>query len=238
MNATQQTKLAVVVGGSGQIGRVIVKRFLDNGIRVAVVSRGVTDTSCLETLKGAQGQQVHLYQANVGDEQQVQESLRDIANTIGRMSCLVYAPGIEPDCNLPLSQYPTRDWEETFRVYVTGLFLCYREAFPGVVSGDHFVVVSSAITRFGKDSLPPLHAGHYAAAKAAVSELCKWVRRELHERGGLLSRISPGAVDVPFHRNAPSLRRPSSVVPVDLVASKIVNAVLCGIEVDEELLSS
>ena len=224
-------KTAVVVGGSGQIGRVVVDHFLNAGCRVAIVSRGTTEGIFHSTNM----EYARFLCADVGDERQVRAVFETILEIFGRIDFLVYAAGIEPDVDVPIARYPLAAWEQTFRVYLTGLFLCIREALQHLGIDGHCFVLSSAVTRFQESSLPPLYAGHYASAKAAVNELCKWAKREFHERGILLSRIAPAAVDVPFHRNAPPYRKPAAMIPVDLIAAKIVDAALHKVEVDEEI---
>ena len=228
--------VAVIVGGSGQIGRVIAEHFLREGCRVAIVSRGRTDMSFLENWDQNAREYTTQCRANVRNESEVKDCLCKISGDLKQIDFLIYAPGLPPDTDLPLAKYPTAKWEETFEVYTTGLFLFFRETLPYLRAGGHIVVLSSAVTRFRGDNLPPFFAGHYAAAKAAVDEFCKWARREARERGVLLSRIAPAAVDVPFHRNAPPDRRPPAMIPVDVIASEVVRAALDGTEIDEELV--
>lgn len=229
---------AVVVGGSGQIGRVVVEHFLREGCHVAIVSRGITDTSFVEKWEQDAKARTKQFSADVGNEREVKNCLERINRELKQIDYLVYTPGLPPDTELPLAEYPPTRWEATFRVYTTGFFLFFRESLPYMGAGGHIIVLSSAVTRFRGDGLPPLNAGHYAAAKAAVNEFCKWARREAHEKNILLSRIAPAAVDVPFHRNSPPDRRPLAMIPVDAVASRVVRAALDGVEIDEEMVPS
>ncbi len=225
-------KTAVVVGGSGQIGRVIVDYFLSAGCQVAIVSRGKTEG----IFQSTHAEHARFFCADIGDERQVHEVFASILDAFDHIDFFIYAAGIEADMDVPISSYSLHSWQQTFRVYVTGLFLCIREALQHLGIGGHFIVLSSAVTRFHEGSLPPLYIGHYASAKAAVNELCKWVKREFHERGMLLSRIAPAAVDVPFHRNAPQYRKPAAMIPLDILVSTIVDAALREVEVDEEIV--
>lgn len=238
MKNQENGRVAVVVGGSGEIGRVIAEFFLREKCRVAIVSRGMADSSFLENWDRDARAYTTQYRADVGDEHEVRACLASINGELKQIDFLIYTPGLPPDIDLPLAKYPTAKWEETFRVYTTGLFLFFRETLPYLGEGGHIVVLSSAVTRFRGGNLPPFFAGHYAAAKAAVNEFCKWARREASERGVWLSRIAPAAVDVPFHRNAPPDRRPAAMIPVNVIASRIVRAALDGIEIDEEMVAS
>jgi 3-oxoacyl-[acyl-carrier protein] reductase len=230
MNSEGCKHTAIVIGGSGQIGRAIVDNFIRAGCRVAVVARGRTKISWPD-----KEDQVLTVRADVGNERQVHEVFRHVKEAFGEINFLVYAAAIDPDPDNPIAEYSLTSWEETYRTYVTGVFICMKEALHHLEPGGHFVVLSSAVTRFQEKSLPPLYIGHYASAKAALNELCKWVRREFHARGLLLSRIAPAAVDVPYHRNAPPHRKPAKLIPLDSIASKIVHASLNSVEVDEDI---
>jgi len=231
MNSDGAKRTAIIIGGSGQIGKAIVDHFIRAGCRVAVVSRGNTNIPWSD----AEDQVISL-RADVGDENQVRDLFRLVRETFGKIDFLVHAAAIEPDVDNPIADYPLTSWELTYRTYVTGVFICMKEALHQLGPEGHFVVLSSAVTRFQEGSLPPFYVGHYASAKAALNELCKWARREFHERGLLLSRIAPAAVDVPYHRNAPPHRRPAKLISLDLIASTIVHASLENVEVDEEIV--
>jgi len=230
MNSEGAKRTAMIIGGSGQIGRAIVDHFIRAGCRVAVVSRGKTTIPWTDA-----EDHLLILRADVGDEGKVRDVFSHVQETFGKIDFLVYAAAIEPDIDNPIAEYPLTCWEQTYRTYVTGVFICMKEALRQLAPGGHFVVLSSAVTRFQEGSLPPLYVGHYASAKAALNELCKWVRREFHEHGLLLSRISPAAVDVPYHRNAPPQRKPPHLIPLELIASTIIHASLDNVEVDEEM---
>ncbi len=231
MNSGELKRTAIVIGGSGQIGRAIVDRFVCAGCRVVVMARGKTTNSWPD-----KNNDILTVRADIGDEIQVREAFDQIQQAVGDISFVVYAAGMEPDPDKSIADYPLISWEQTYRIYVTGVFICIKEALSRLKPGGHFVVLSSAVTRFQEKGLPPLYIGHYASAKAALNELCKWVRREFRDRGLWLSRIAPAAVDVPYHRNAPPHRRPAKLIPLDLIASKIVDTCLNNMEVDEEIL--
>jgi NAD(P)-dependent dehydrogenase (short-subunit alcohol dehydrogenase family) len=225
-----QTKGAVVVGGTGGIGSEIVHRLLQQSYAVSVISRGVHPQGPLIENTSSSGSRLRFYDADATDETSLAKSIDDIAGWM-KMEVVVYTAGGEPEIKVPLLEYPSSNWQETFALNVHGCFYCFKHAVPKMETGGHFAVLSSAITRFTSANLPPFHACSYASAKAAVDEFCKWARREAHERGILLSRIAPSAVDTPiFHRNFGGLGvRP---IPVSEVADKLWTAVKNRREVD------
>jgi NAD(P)-dependent dehydrogenase (short-subunit alcohol dehydrogenase family) len=179
-----------------------------------------------------------IHKADMTLESDVQDCFEYIKSAMGRIDYLIYSAGFAPDADIPLAAYSTAAWLKTLNTYVTGFFLCFRESLQVMEKTGHIVAVSSAVTRFRANALPPIYAGHYAAAKAALDELCKWGKREAAERGILLSRIAPGAVDSPVHRTAPVHLRPSAMVPVSVVSEKIIAALLSGEEIDEVVVAA
>lgn len=230
MNTIKSAHTALVIGGSGQIGRIVVKHFIGAGWNVACAARGQTPPP-----RYTQEDGVLTFHTDVCDEKKVHDLMSQVQESFGTIDVLVYAAGLEPDPDCPIATYPLSSWEQTYRTYVTGVFICMKEALQRTAGIGHLIVLSSAVTRFPEGALPALYVGHYASAKAALNELCKWARREFHERGILLSRIAPAAVDVPYHQNAPQYRKPKKLVPLDLLASRILNATLNHVEVDEEM---
>lgn len=106
-------------------------------------------------------------------------------------------------------------------MFGAGYFLCFRECMKVMRLGEHILAMSSAITRFSSDNLPPIYAGHYAASKAALDALLKWAKREAHEKGILLSLIEPAVVDTPFQQNALIYRKPPAVISLTQLADEV-----------------
>jgi 3-oxoacyl-[acyl-carrier protein] reductase len=230
--------VAVIVGGTGNIGKALTERLLQAGCGVAIVSRGKNNEDQLSNKSAAQtisGLTIH--QADFTNEFQVRDCLMEIKSSRGRIDFLIYSAGIEPDMDVPLAEYSTDSWIATFNVYLTGFFFAFREGMKVIETGGHIVVLSSAVTRFPSNALPPLYIGHYAASKAALNELVKWARREAAQKDILLSRIAPSAVETPFHQDAPAYRRPAAVVPMSIVVEKIISALLMKKEFDGEIIA-
>ncbi len=229
-------KCAIVIGGSGSIGSEVVQALLQLNLSVIAVGRSQDK---LDRLATCSSDKLFTYSADCTQESQVGEMLRWVNDKQGRIDYLIHTVALPQDADVPLANCRTESWNTTFDTYVRSFFLCFREVLGVMQPEGHIVAVSSAITRLRWDNIPPmLYAGHYAAAKAALDELCKWSRREAHERGVLLSRIAPGAVDTPQSRNAPPHRRSAAFLPLSLVASKIVDAIVLKTEIDEIMVAN
>lgn len=214
----------VIFGGSGDIGGAIAHQLMTVGCEVVTVSRRSS---------APREHATHHVPADVTDENSVRQAVRQILKD-APIDAVVYAVGLSPDVGTPLSEYESSDWRRTFAAYVDGLFYVYNAVFPALSSSGHFVVIASSITGFKSDELPPFHAGHYAAAKAAVDEFSKWARREAHGKGALFSRLAPGSV-----RSAASavLGIPEACsLPLEAVSRRVVSALVHHEELDEEMI--
>jgi NAD(P)-dependent dehydrogenase (short-subunit alcohol dehydrogenase family) len=178
------THRCAIFGGTGDIGGAIADQLTDESWDVVTVSRRSPTSSAK-----SRGHVV----ADVTHEDSVVAAARQISEGAS-LDAVVYAVGFAPDIRRALSEYESSNWRRTFAAYVDGLFYVYKATFPFLRSGGHFVVLSSAITGLSPTALPPFHAGHYAAAKAAVDEFSKWARRESHLKEVLFSRLAPGSV--------------------------------------------
>lgn len=227
-------KTAIVIGGTGGIGRNIVGALEMRQMRVAVVSRG----KHLPINDGIAHTLVSNFKGDTTDEAGVNKLLEVIRAECGKLDYVVYAAGLPPDIDVPLLEYSLAAWERTFDTYVKGFLIFFRSALPHMNKDAHFIVLGSAITRFSSDSLPPISAGHYAAAKAALVELVKWTRRESHDHGVLLSLISPSAVDTAIHQTDGALSKiPKRLLPVTVVTDAVISFLLNGIEGNLELVA-
>lgn len=226
------TKTVIIIGGTGEIGTAVCRRFSETGYSIAAVSRHPRTSSACPTIEHEL-----FVAADVADPRSLRAAFDAVCKAFGTVNAIIYTPGRIHDSDVPISDYSLQDWGDTYAVYVTGFFLTVKEALGCVPSGGHVVAISSAVTRFQSAALPALHLGPYASAKAALDEFCKWARRDLHERGILLSRIAPGAVDVRVHRAAPVSKKPPALIPMADLVERIVKAVLDGKEIDERIVA-
>ncbi len=222
---------AVVVGGTGGIGAPIVSAFAGLGWNVAVVTRGRKPLDF-----HGNDRSVTVFTGDVSKQDDMQRIGREFSTVHGRADCLIYASGIPPDVTVGLREYAVENWDATFNTYVRGFLLSFQTMLPNMNRDGHIVALGSAITRFSSDCLPPIQAGHYAAAKAALAELVKWARREAREREVKVSLVSPGAVDTAVHRSGELASISKKLLPVKVVCDAVLCLVSHGVEADLQMV--
>jgi NAD(P)-dependent dehydrogenase (short-subunit alcohol dehydrogenase family) len=167
----------------------------------------------------------------------MKKAITEIARIHEHIDCLIYSAGRTPDVAVPLMKYEPEEFAKTFDVYVRGFLHAFQITLPHMTCGGHIVILGSAVTRFPSDHLPPIYAGHYAAAKAALAELAKWARREAHQKNVLLSLVAPGAVDTATHCIGALSQIPKNLLSIETLTAAILGMVLNGIEGDLQMVA-
>ncbi|HXI94530.1 MAG TPA: SDR family oxidoreductase [Candidatus Acidoferrum sp.] len=166
---------AVVTGGSGGIGRVVVAELRGRGWDVVSLSRR---EGC-----------------DVSDEAQVQRAFERIES----LDALIN--GAAQLIKRPILELTAADWDAQVDAGLRGAFLCSREAFRLMrKSGGSIVMVSSLSGVQGAEKFPGMAA--YVAAKSGLAGLTEALAVEGRPRGIRVNAISPGAVDTPMLRIA------------------------------------
>ncbi len=234
----RSSRVVAVFGATGAIGSAVALRFAEMRYTVVGLARHPERLEVLAAESASQGQAIHTLPLDVCGERALRDGFDWMARRVGTPHSIVYAAGLTPDVEVPLARYPIRDWHRTLGVYITGFLVVFQEALARFSPGGHLLVLSSAVTRFSGDRLPPIFCGHYAASKAGLDQLVRWGRREAHEKGLLLSSLAPGAVDCPYHRASPAQFQPSALLPMDTVVERITSAIDQGTEIDEQLVAA
>ena len=162
------TKLAIITGGAQGIGLGLVRHFLSEGWRVAVLD---IDAEALAELAAAGNRSLLPLRADVGKEAEVAEAFARLADwQAGEprgIDLLVNNAGIANANSGPIEHLALADWQRWQDSHLTGTFLCTRAAVPGLrLRCGSIVNISS--TR-ALQSEPNGEA--YAAAKGGILAL-------------------------------------------------------------------
>jgi len=191
-------RTVLITGGTGALGRAVVKHFLDTGSAVHVPWIVESEVKELQSLMGAEFPRVFLHRCDVTSEEQVSQLFNSIRGQKAQIDILVNLVG--GFAFAPLENTSADDWERLFRMNVTSAFLCSRAALP-----------SMKATRWGRivnvSSAPALNHGAaklsaYAASKAAVQGLTESLAKEVVSWGITVNAIVPTVIDTAANRRA------------------------------------
>lgn len=177
-------KVFVITGANGGMGKATVQRFLCEGIRVVAVDVAFDESSITN-------EQCKYFQADLTDEQQVQELFAKIEDQYETIDGLVNVAGIAQQA-APIEEVTLAQWEKLMAVNTTSLFLTCRAALPLLKKN-----VGGAITNVASISAvrprPGLQA--YIASKGAAVAFSQALAIECADSGIRVNVIHPGPSD-------------------------------------------
>jgi NAD(P)-dependent dehydrogenase (short-subunit alcohol dehydrogenase family) len=177
---------AIVTGGAAGIGRAIAARLVTEG---AVVSLWDRDAGTLAEAAAATGAAHHAV-VDIADADGVAAAADATAAAFGKVDILVASAGITGP-NVPLWEYPVREWQRVIDVNLNGLFYCNRAVVPHLLRNGYGRIVNIASVA-GKEGNP--NASAYSASKAAVIGLTKSLGKELAKTEIRVNCVTPAAV--------------------------------------------
>jgi NAD(P)-dependent dehydrogenase (short-subunit alcohol dehydrogenase family) len=183
--------VAAVTGAGTGIGREIALRMAADGADVVLAGRSKGPMEEVAEAIRSQGRRALVVPMDLSDAPSIEAAARAAEAEFGRVDVLVNNSGVG-GVSKPLWEIDAEEWEDTFRVNVTGTFLCCKAFLPGMIarrSGS--VVVVGSVT--GKR--PLVNRTPYAASKTALIGMVRTLAWELGEYGVRVNLLSPGGVE-------------------------------------------
>lgn len=181
---------ALVVGGSGDLGRAMLEGLLEAGARAVAVDIAprVTD---IETQLRAQGHDAYGLQVDIRDRDAIKESVHDAGGLLGgSIDILVNAAGIQR--RAPSENFTEQDWDEVLSVNLTAGFLYSQQVAHDMIAmrRGKIIHVASIMSQFGGITIPA-----YAASKGGLAQLTKALSNDWAAHGICVNAIAPGYMD-------------------------------------------
>jgi len=183
-------RVALVTGSSRGIGRATALRLARMGADIAVNYRNDEQGAEEARAEIAQlGRRVIAIQADVSQEEPVQEMYRRIEAELGPVTVLVNNAGTTND--KLLLQMKLEDFEGLLRTNLVSAFLCTKGALRGMLKArwGRIVNVASISGIIGQ-----VGQANYAASKGGLIALTKSTARELASRNITANAVAPGYV--------------------------------------------
>lgn len=179
------TRVALITGAAGGLGRALVGEFLAQGWRVAAgwhKAHAFEETEALLPVP-----------LDVTSAASVQSAVDRIGERWPRLDVLVNNAGITRDALLALMK--EEDWETVMAVHLKGAFLCSRAVLPLMSRqhAGHIIHLGSHAGRAGARG-----QANYAAAKAALLGLTVSLAREAAAANVRVNAVLPGVLPTPM----------------------------------------
>lgn len=234
---TNTNLTAVITGASRGIGAAVARRFVREGLRVALLARHAAP---LEALVAELGSLAMAHPCNVTDADAVSRATRRISEGLGGApDVLVNNAGLFQLA--PVEAMEPADFSAVVQVNLVAPFLVARAMLPAMrTRGTGTIVTLGSIA--DRSVFP--ENGAYAASKFGLRALHEAMRAETRGSGLRAVLVSPGPVDTPLWDAVDPDTRPgftprASMLTADDVADAIWFAVSrpASVNIDELRLS-
>ena len=185
-----KNKVAIITGGAMGNGLGIVKVFLKEGAKVAILDYSEKLDETLKTIDD----KVLAYKVDIRDVKSVNSAIKDIYEKLGNIDILVNNAGV---CKLK----PFMEMEDTLRdfhfdINIKGTWNVTKATLPYMIKGS--IINLSSVTG-------PLVADSgevaYATTKAALIGFTKGLAAELAQKNIRVNAIMPGYIMTPMVEN-------------------------------------
>lgn len=185
-------KRVILTGGVANIGLAILKSFIDEGARIALID---IDAARGEQLERQYAPQVRFIRTDLAKDDQIRSAIASAQDWLGGVDTMCLNAGVQLSGSI--DQLPVEQWDLTFAINVRANYLLVREALPYLkAAGSSSVVMMSSLA--GKRGGPGITA--YSASKAAVIGMTNSFALELARFGIRVNAVCPGWIDTPFNK--------------------------------------
>ncbi len=191
-------KIAIVTGGSRDIGRQVSLKLAAAGAKVCVNYFGneALADETIQLIEAAGGNAIAVY----GDMTK-QEDVKNLVETCKKhfgntIHILVNVAGGLMGRKL-LEDLDEPFWDAVLDVNLKSVYLVTKEVVPNMTTGANIVNFSSQAARDGGG----FGALAYATAKAGVLTFTRGLAKELGPKGIRVNCVSPGMINTTFHDN-------------------------------------
>ncbi|MDH3711640.1 MAG: SDR family oxidoreductase [Cyclobacteriaceae bacterium] len=224
-----KSKTALITGGASGIGKLMGRRFLDDGATNLIIW-DIDENKLEETSEEFQDQgfSVYPYLVDLGDLDQIREMALDVKQAVGHIDILVNNAGIV--VGKKFVDHSHEDIAKTININVLGVMHVTRAFLPGMIEKGslHIINIASAAGLVGNPNMSV-----YASSKWAVLGWSESLRLELEALEGdfRVTTVCPSYIDTGMFEGV----KAPLLTPL-LKPEEIVDQIMTAVKRNEVLL--
>jgi 3-oxoacyl-[acyl-carrier protein] reductase len=187
---TVSGRVAVVTGASQGIGRTIARKLAQAGATLAVAARNQSKLDELVIEIQNAGGTASAFAVDVGNEEQVKATFKQIIAQLGKIEILVNNAGITRD--QLVMRMKRADWDEVINTNLTSAYLCTQQAISSMLKQrwGRIINVTSIFGQIGQAG-----QANYASSKAGLIGFTMAIAREVASRSITCNAVAPGFIE-------------------------------------------
>lgn len=184
-----ENKVAIITGGSGEIGFTTAKNLVIEGAKVLLVD--IDEDSLKEKEKEAKENNYDMSYvvADVTNPEDVERYVKTAIDRYGKIDLFFNNAGIEGVVK-PIHEYPVDVFDKVIAVNIKGIFLGMKYVIPKIEDGGSIVITSSVAGLTGTAGMVA-----YNTTKHANIGIMRVAAKELGDRKVRVNTVHPGVVD-------------------------------------------
>jgi 3-oxoacyl-[acyl-carrier protein] reductase len=184
-------KVVVVTGAGRGAGRSIALALVEEGARLVLASRTVSELNSVRDVVKALGGTVIAVPTDLSDAKQVEDLAQETLSAFGTVDVIINNAGWCPPLRL-VQDTAIEDWDMAMNINARGPFLLIRALLPTMLGkrNGHVINVSSDVARGGCAT-----ASAYGASKAALISLGESLLDEVAKFGIRVTNMVPGTMN-------------------------------------------
>lgn len=190
-----EDKVVVISGaagtGAGATGRVIVRKFLEEGAKVVLVDLNEEAGKAFETELTEKGYDVLFVKCDISDEENVKEVFTKTVEKYGKLDILVNGAFYRSLEAAKVADESIDSWQKTMNVNVNGCFYMTKHALPELCKQEKSAIVNITSTA---SILSEDDTSAYGSSKAAVNAFTKYVATQYGRFGVRCNAVLPGLI--------------------------------------------
>lgn len=185
-------KVTIVTGASSDIGKGIVKRFVEEGAKVVLIARNLEELEKTRKEIGNEESTVSI-SCDLTNESQVSQTVNQIMDTYGKIDILVNNAGAIND-PVHFDSMPDSEIKKIIDINLFGVFHMTKAVLTKMSD-----VKNGSIVNIGSISseraIPRVHLAVYSATKAAISMFTKSIAVEYARKNIRCNCVNPGIIN-------------------------------------------